>query len=360
MIDPTRSVTDAELETYDRDGVVVLHDICPADWVDEFRTALDQVFNRETETGREGLVSGASRAGSRAGSRVDVADRVRQMLDEHDASTLAIEPDRLPEGRSIVETDACSWHDGLRDLHVTGPLPEVAAALTRGERVNLYSDQLFLKEPGSSVRTPWHQDKPYWLLQGTKVAVCWVPADEVTMESGVMGYVAGSHRWGKVFKPNDFVTLKGTMSIPGLNFDGLDDLPAIDDHPDDFDVRRYEAGPGDVIVHNWMTLHGSLGQAVAEPAWPPDRTCGRSSGSCGTCGAASTSERSTQQTRWASHSHRFERRVATTPNSQTRSTPRSLRTTKQQSSSWPSGKTSADCSRGEAAAGRDARSSGRC
>lgn len=260
MIDPTRSVTDAEQETYDRDGVVVLPGVCPLDWVDEFRVALDEVFNRETETGREGLETG----GSRAGSRSDMAERMRELLERHDAATLAVEPDRVPVGRSIVETDACNWHDGLRNLHVTGPLPQIVASLTGSARVNLYSDQLFLKEPGSSVRTPWHQDKPYWLLQGTKVAVCWVPVDEVTIESGAMGYVAGSHRWGKVFKPSDFTTAKGTMNIPGLNFDGLDELPAIDDNPDDFDIRRYEAGPGDVIMHNWMTLHGSLGNVSAD------------------------------------------------------------------------------------------------
>ena len=146
MIDPIRPVTDAELETYDRDGVVVLRDICPLDWVDEFRDTLDEVFNRSTDVGREGLDTGASRAGSRS----DIADRVRGLLKRHDASSLAVEPDRIPEGRNIVETDACGWHAGIRNLHVTGPLPAVVAALSRSNRVNLYSDQLFLKEPGAA------------------------------------------------------------------------------------------------------------------------------------------------------------------------------------------------------------------
>ncbi len=146
MIDPIRPVTDAELETYDRDGVAVLRDICPLDWVDEFRDTLDEVFNRSTDVGREGLDTGASRAGSRS----DIADRVRGLLKRHDASSLAVEPDRIPEGRNIVETDACGWHADIRNLHVTGPLPAVVAALSRSNRVNLYSDQLFLKEPGSA------------------------------------------------------------------------------------------------------------------------------------------------------------------------------------------------------------------
>ena len=72
----------------------------------------------------------------------------------------------------------------------TDRLPEIVAALTASSQVVLYSDQLFLKEAGSRVMTPWHQDKPYWVMEGEKVAVCWVPVDVVTIESGAMGYVA--------------------------------------------------------------------------------------------------------------------------------------------------------------------------
>ena len=70
----------------------------------------------------------------------------------------------------------------------------------------------------------------------------------------------GSHRWGTLFKPSDFITRTGTFpKIGGIDYDDLADLPPIDAEPDNYDVRRYEAGPGDVIVHHWMTLHGSTG-----------------------------------------------------------------------------------------------------
>ncbi len=258
----TRPITDDEIAAYDRDGVVALRGVYPIEWVDRLRDAMDEVFDRTPG----GSTDKAMRTGtSSQGSRADMAAYARNLMAGDRPVGLAIEDGRPPVGRSIVETDACSWHAGMRRHHIDGPLPELVAALTRSAQVNLYSDQLFLKEPGSSVRTPWHQDKPFWLLQGEKVAVCWVPVDVVTIESGAMGYVIGSHRWGTTFKPSDFITDTGTFpKAGGIEYDELDDLPAIDAEPDRYEVRRFEAGPGDVIVHHWMTLHGSTGNVSAD------------------------------------------------------------------------------------------------
>jgi ectoine hydroxylase-related dioxygenase (phytanoyl-CoA dioxygenase family) len=254
-----RSVTRDEITTYVRDGVTPLRGVLPLDWVDELRDLMQEVFDRHKDHGDGGLQSGASEDGSRA----DMVEVVSKLGAEHHDIELAIEQGREPRGRSIVETAACSWHPRLREHYVTGPLPQLVAELTQSARVNLYSDQLFLKEPGSSIRTPWHQDKPFWVLQGDKVAVCWVPVDEVTIESGAMGYVRGSHAWGTTFKPSDFVTEGGAMRMDGIEHDDLADLPRVADNPDDYDIVRYEAEPGDVIVHHWMTLHGSTGNTTA-------------------------------------------------------------------------------------------------
>ena len=260
MSAPIRELTTDEIDAYQRDGVVPLRQILPLGWVEELRSAMDEVFDRETDVDRGALASGRSTKGARG----DMVQGMLKLLETTDApDQLAIEAGHVPTGRSIVETDACSWHDDLRGLYASGPLPHIVAALTDSVKVNLYSDQLFLKEPGSSVRTPWHQDKPFWLLQGTKVAVCWVPVDVVGLDNGAMGYVRGSHEWGITYKPSDFVTSTGSSTIPGLQFDDLTDLPPIDANPGDYDIVRFEAEPGDVIVHHWMTLHGSTGNISA-------------------------------------------------------------------------------------------------
>jgi hypothetical protein len=260
-MEPTRTITDEEVEAFQRDGVVPLRAVLPLDWVDEMRTVMDAVFNRDKNLGSDDYLAGKSDEGV----RIDMVQGAKAMLDMVDDPTkIQLQDGQPPEGRSIVETDVCGWHEGIRDLYINGPLGAIAARLTNSSKVNLFNDQLFLKEPGSSVRTPWHQDQPYWSIQGTKVAVCWVPVDTVRVDNGAMGYVRGSHLWGETFKPSDFLTTDGVLALPGMDTDALPPLPPIDANPDDYDIVRFEAEPGDVIVHDYRTLHGSTGNISAD------------------------------------------------------------------------------------------------
>ncbi len=258
---PLRPVTDEERARYARDGVVVLQGIYPEDWVAFLEEQLADVFDRfdrgavDTET-----FAGASDQGIRA-DMTAMAEMVRDALPDAD---IAAEGERDVEytGRSIVETDAGGWHEGVRRHHLASPLPEIVAQVTNSQKVNFYSDQLFLKEPGSMVKTPFHQDKPYFLVGGADMAVCWVPVDEVTIENGAMGYVRGSHLWGRTFKPSDFVTDTGTFpEVEGVDLSGLEELGPV--NADTHDLVFFDAGPGDVIVHHWATVHGSAGNVSA-------------------------------------------------------------------------------------------------
>merc|ERR1740117_525839 len=101
-------------------------------------------------------------------------------------------------------------------------------------------DHIFLKEPGSLLRTAFHQDAPYFPLEGEDIAVCWVPVDAVTRENGAMSYVRGSHRW-REYKPTTLITNDPTHE----NDAPL--LPDISSHLDEYDVISFAAEPGDVI-----------------------------------------------------------------------------------------------------------------
>ena len=257
-----RSVTDAERQAFAEDGVVLLKDIYPADWVECLRSELDDVF-RQSEL-RTAFAGSVLDGDSSQGASSDMVKVLEDTLKYASADAIAIEGDvtETPTGRSIVETDASSWHEGMRAHNTEGPLPELLHQLTGSDRINFYSDQLFLKEPGSRVKTPFHQDKPYFLVDGGEVAVVWLPVDVVDRENGAMGYVPGSHRWGKIFKPSDFATNHGTFPEVGdISLEGLDTLP--DDLLDSVEVRYFDAEPGDVIVHHWATLHGSRGNTSA-------------------------------------------------------------------------------------------------
>ena len=71
----------------------------------------------------------------------------------------------------------------------------VAAQLMGVDRVCLYHDQALFKEAGGG-HTPWHQDQFYWPLDTDKTITMWMPLTDLTLEMGIMQFVAGSHKKG--------------------------------------------------------------------------------------------------------------------------------------------------------------------
>lgn len=122
-------------------------------------------------------------------------------------------------------------------------------------RLNLFFDQLFVKEPDSAEqRTPWHQDQSYWPIAGERVLSVWVPFDPVSAETGALRYVKGSHLWGQRFTPTDFGPKQ--RAVPGV---AGDPAPDVDAHPERYEFLSWELAPGDCLVHHGMTMHGAPG-----------------------------------------------------------------------------------------------------
>jgi ectoine hydroxylase-related dioxygenase (phytanoyl-CoA dioxygenase family) len=61
--------------------------------------------------------------------------------------------------------------------------------------VDLLWDGVFYRTEGLDQPTPWHQDAPYWPVQGDKIVSVWMPLDPAP-ERSVLGFVRGSHRMG--------------------------------------------------------------------------------------------------------------------------------------------------------------------
>ena len=99
-------------------------------------------------------------------------------------------------------------------------LPAIAAQLFRAKKITLMIDQMFKKEPGSRIRTAFHQDEPYFHAEGEQCASFWIPAERVDVENGVMGYVPGSHRW-ETCRPNLVIS---NEPIPGSEGKVLPDI----------------------------------------------------------------------------------------------------------------------------------------
>ena len=91
-------------------------------------------------------------------------------------------------------------------------LPRISAALMGSDKINMFFDHLFVKEPGSSYATSWHNDVPYWPVKGKKIISLWLALDDVTLESGALIFCLGSHKWDFAFQ-----LIRGDQCLVGGN-----------------------------------------------------------------------------------------------------------------------------------------------
>lgn len=220
-VHPARPVSPADIAAFQRDGVVCLRGVFDADWC---RVLNDAV--------REAMDSGRG--------------RVR-------------EP-KLAEGQgrfysSVYQSD----HDArLARLRDASPAPVVAASLMGADRVRFFYDQIFVKAPGTAAPTPWHNDLPFWPFEGEDLVSLWIALSPVSKETSGVQYVAGSHRWKRMFRA---VT---------PDYDPAFMNPAHEICPDygdgthrDVRVLSWDMEPGDVLCHHPLTVHGAAGNASA-------------------------------------------------------------------------------------------------
>ncbi len=133
-------------------------------------------------------------------------------------------------------------------------LAAAAGALMRTREVRLFHDHLLVKEAGTRDRSPWHQDQPYYCIDGSQTVSFWIPLDPVARPS-TLEFVAGSHAEGRWFMPRSFV--RGT---PMVFEDGaLAEVPDIEADRSAWDIRGWELQPGDAVAFNMLTLHGAAG-----------------------------------------------------------------------------------------------------
>ncbi len=169
-------------------------------------------------------------------------------------SALAIVASR-PEDPGYFIEDFCNWQriPEYRDFIFNSPAAEVARQLMQSLEVRLYHDHLLVKEPKTAQTTPWHQDQPYYNIDGFQNCSMWLPVDAVA-EASTLRFVAGSHREGWLM-PRTFMSQEAKWFPPG----SLKELPDIDGHPGQFKILAWPLEPGDAVFFHMLTLHGAGG-----------------------------------------------------------------------------------------------------
>ncbi len=150
-------------------------------------------------------------------------------------------------------------------LHET-PLAALAAQATGSTTIRAFYDHVFVKEPGTEETFAWHQDRPYWAVDGTQICSTWLALTAADARSSALEFVAGSHRWGRTFRP-EYPALEGRDpdEVEAVLWKGVadhirsfdDTCPDFDNHPETYDVVSFAVEPGDALLFDYRTVHRS-------------------------------------------------------------------------------------------------------
>lgn len=206
-------ITEIQIDTYQRDGVVFIPGL----------------FADQVELLRQGIDRNMADPGPYA-SENKKAGETGRFFDDY------CNWDRIPEFREAI---------------AASPVAEVAVDLMRSETAQIFHDHVLVKEPGTSLATPWHQDGPYYFVDGQQTVSFWSPLDPVT--EATLRCVPGSHRWEKEVLPTRWVSQQDFFPDEGQY------MPVPDPDADGMPVVEFAMQPGDAVAFNFRILHGARG-----------------------------------------------------------------------------------------------------
>ena len=211
---PIRPITQDEIDTYERDGVVCLRQVFDRDWIDSLLEKSKEI-----------------------------------VIDRKDFGLLPTMPGRYM-ARCIPE---------FRRFVFESPLAEAAGTVMQSKEIRFFFDEFFAKPPQSAEKTIWHVDRMAFPVEGKMVPSLWIPLTKIIKENS-LECIAGSQRqdvkyW--LFSPNARKMIKPADRAPHPNCEPLRYDPRVK-------FLSWDMEPGDMlIVHPW-TLHYSHGNSMED------------------------------------------------------------------------------------------------
>lgn len=210
---PHPLITQTQIDAYQRDGVVLIPGL----------------FRDHVDTLRQGIAANMADPGPYASENKRTGESGR-FFDDYCNWT------RIAEFEQVIRNSAAA---------------EVAADLMGSDTVQMFHDHILVKEPGTSMATPWHQDAPYYFVDGRQNVSFWSPLDAVS--TATLRCVVGSHLWEKEVLPTRWA------SDTDFFADQDSYMPVPDPDAEGMEIVEFEMQPGDAVAFHYRTLHGARG-----------------------------------------------------------------------------------------------------
>lgn len=208
-----------EINHYQKNGAIVVREIFRP-WIDLLRTGFEKVLNEPGPHARENTKNN--------------------------------------EGRFFE--DYCNWQiiNEFKKFAEESPAAQIVAEATGSKSIQLFHEHIFVKDPGTVKETPWHQDMPYYCLDGNDTGSFWIPLDPITKENSLQ-ILLGSHKFPKLVRPTKWSNNQPWYKDED-NFMDMPDIKSMEKN-----ILKTEMNLGDAILFNFKVLHSSPGNSENIP-----------------------------------------------------------------------------------------------
>ncbi|TDQ06625.1 phytanoyl-CoA dioxygenase family protein [Pedobacter metabolipauper] len=211
-------ITPAQIESYQKNGYVVIEDFLNANDLEKWRLAVTEaVADRKGQK----IPGKAVHAGEDDGINND-AEYHNKVFDQ------------------LINLWQTS--EKVSELMLDPKIGEMAATLAGVDGIRIWHDQALIKKPWANP-TSWHLDTPFWSFSDRNALSIWVALDDATLENGCLFFIPGSHK-------------ETSFDNPGIG----KNMDAIFRYYPSFITSKSVAAPmkaGSCSFHNGLTIHGA-------------------------------------------------------------------------------------------------------
>ena len=198
------NLSQAEIDTYNRDGYLI----------PDFRLATDKVA------------------------------ALQKALDDALAANPGVRPEHLVsihvKGKNA---EGVVGNSAFLDLAADPDILDLVQACI-GPDIILWGCHLFCKPAGDGLEVPWHQDGHYWPIRPLATCTVWVALEASDRDNGCLKVIPGSHN-PAVLK--DHLREEGGALTQRLGEDAFNEADSVD----------VELEPGQMSLHDVYMIHGS-------------------------------------------------------------------------------------------------------
>jgi len=208
-----------EIDSYKNQGAIVIKNVF-SPWIDLLRTGFEKVLKEPGPHARENV--------------------------------------KNEEGRFFE--DYCNWQriTEFKNFAEESPAAQIVAEATGSKSIQLFHEHIFVKDPGTTKETPWHQDMPYYCVEGNDTGSFWIPLDPISKENSLQ-ILLGSHKLPKLVRPTKWSNNQPWYSNDN-NFMDMSDITILEKN-----ILKPEMSLGDAILFNFKALHSSPGNSENIP-----------------------------------------------------------------------------------------------